>query len=40
MLSYILSNTELQDQVSGWTTLPKGSTGAASYGGVIGYNYQ
>jgi opacity protein-like surface antigen len=40
MLNYILSNTELQDQVSGWTTLPKGSTGAASYGGFIGYNYQ
>ena len=40
MLSYILSNTELQDKVSGWTTLPKGSTGAASYGGFVGYNYQ
>ncbi len=40
MLNYILSNTELQDKVSGWTTLPKGSTGAASYGGFIGYNYQ
>jgi opacity protein-like surface antigen len=40
MLNYILSNTELQDQVSGWTTLPKGSTGATSYGGFIGYNYQ
>jgi outer membrane immunogenic protein len=40
MLNYILSNTELQDQVSGWTTLPKGSTGTASYGGFIGYNYQ
>ena len=40
MLNYILSNTELQDQVSGWTTLPKGSTGAASFGGFIGYNYQ
>ncbi len=40
MLSYILSNTELQDKVAGWTTLPKGSTGTASFGGFIGYNYQ
>ena len=40
MLSYILSNTELQDKVAGWTTLPKGSTGTASYGGFVGYNYQ
>ena len=39
-LNYILSNTELQDKVSGWTTLPKGSTGGTSYGGFIGYNWQ
>ncbi len=39
-LNYILSNTELQNKVSGWTTLPKGSTGGASYGGFIGYNWQ
>ncbi len=38
MLSYILSNTELQDMVSSWTTLPKGSTGGQSYGGFVGYN--
>ena len=40
VLNYILSNTELQDKVSGWTTLPKGSTSGASYGGFIGYNWQ
>jgi outer membrane immunogenic protein len=39
-LNYILSNTELQGNVSGWTTLPNGSTGGASYGGFIGYNWQ
>ena len=40
MLSYILANTELQDKVSGWTTLPKGSTSSRSYGGFVGYNFQ
>jgi opacity protein-like surface antigen len=39
-LNYILSNTELQDKVSGWTTLPKGSTSGASYGAFMGYNWQ
>lgn len=40
MISYILSNTELENEVSNWTTLAKGSTGSQSYGGFIGYNFQ
>lgn len=40
MVSYMLANTELQSIVSSWTTLPKGSSGGASYGGFIGYNWQ
>ena len=40
MVSYILSNTELQPIVSSWATLPKGSTGSPSFGAFIGYNYQ
>jgi outer membrane immunogenic protein len=40
MLSYILSNTELESEVSNWSTLPKGSTGGQSFGGFVGYNYQ
>jgi outer membrane immunogenic protein len=40
MVSYILANTELQNIVSDWTTLTKGSTGSPSFGGFIGYNFQ
>ena len=40
LISYILAETELAPIVSNWKTLPKGSTGAASFGGFIGYNYQ
>jgi outer membrane immunogenic protein len=40
MVSYILANTELQNIVSDWTTLSKGSTGGPSFGGFIGYNFQ
>ena len=40
MVSYILANTELEGIVSDWTTLTKGSTGALSFGGFIGYNWQ
>jgi outer membrane immunogenic protein len=40
MVSYILSNTELQNLVSSWATLPKGSSTAQSYGGFAGYNVQ
>jgi opacity protein-like surface antigen len=40
LVSYMLANTELQGIVSNFTTLPKGSTGSASFGGFIGYNYQ
>jgi opacity protein-like surface antigen len=40
MVSYILANTELQDLVSDWATLPKGTSASQSYGGFIGYNYQ
>ena len=39
-ISYILANTELQSLVSDWTTLPKGTSAAQSYGGFIGYNFQ
>ena len=39
-IRYILANTELEDTVSDWTTLPKGTSGSQSYGGFIGYNYQ
>ncbi len=40
LVSYMLSNTELQSIVANFTTLPKGSTGSQSYGGFFGYNYQ
>jgi outer membrane immunogenic protein len=40
MVSYMLANTELQSIVSSWTTLPKGSSSGASFGGFIGYNWQ
>jgi len=40
LVSDILANTELQNIVSDWTILSKGSTGSQSYGGFIGYNYQ
>jgi outer membrane immunogenic protein len=39
-VSYILSNTELENLVSSWATLPKASSGTQSYGGFVGYNYQ
>jgi outer membrane immunogenic protein len=39
-ISYILANTELQSEVSGWTTLPRKSTGDMSYGAFVGYNIQ
>jgi outer membrane immunogenic protein len=39
-ISYILANTELENLVSDWTTLPKGSSATQSYGGFIGYNFQ
>ena len=39
-ISYILANTELQDLVSDWTTIPKGTNAPQSYGGFIGYNVQ
>src|SRR5664279_1156651 len=40
LISYILANSELQDTVSNWTTLPKSITASQSYGGFIGYNVQ
>lgn len=40
LVSYMLANTELQGIVSNFTTLPKSSTGSASYGAFIGYNWQ
>jgi outer membrane immunogenic protein len=40
MVSYILANTELQNIVSSWTTLPQQSSASQSYGGFVGYNYQ
>lgn len=39
-ISYILSNSELQDVVSGWTTLPQVKGSSRAYGGFIGYNIQ
>jgi outer membrane immunogenic protein len=39
-ISYILANTELQSEVSGWQTLPRSSTGGLSVGGFVGYNWQ
>lgn len=40
LTDYILRNSTIQDNVSGWTTLPNGSTNGSSYGGFIGYNWQ
>jgi outer membrane immunogenic protein len=40
MVSYILDNTELQNLVSSWGTLPKASSTTQSYGGFAGYNVQ
>jgi opacity protein-like surface antigen len=40
LVSYMLANTELQSIVTNFTTLPKGSTGSASYGAFVGYNWQ
>jgi opacity protein-like surface antigen len=39
-VSYILANTELQSEVSGWQTLPRSSAGDMNYGGFVGYNFQ
>jgi opacity protein-like surface antigen len=39
-LSYILANTELQNLISDWVTLPNSSTGNTSFGGFAGYNVQ
>ena len=38
LISYILRNSVIQDQVAGWTALNKVSTPGVSYGGFIGYN--
>jgi outer membrane immunogenic protein len=40
LVSYMLANTELQSIVTNFTTLPKSTTGGASYGAFIGYNWQ
>jgi opacity protein-like surface antigen len=40
LVSYILRNTVLQDDVSSWTTLPKADTTGWSYGAFAGYNFQ
>lgn len=40
LTDYILRNSVILDNVSGWTTLPNGSTNGNSYGGFIGYNWQ
>lgn len=39
-IGYILANTELENLVSDWTTLPNGSSGSNAYGGFVGYNIQ
>lgn len=40
LVSYLLRNMAIENEVSSWTTLPKGDTSASSYGGFIGYNWQ
>lgn len=40
LISFALRNTVIQDQVSGWTTLPKQDTTGTGFGGFIGYNWQ
>jgi outer membrane immunogenic protein len=40
LVSFALRNTVIQDQVSGWTTLPKQDTTGGGFGGFIGYNWQ
>lgn len=40
LVSYILRNSILQDDVSSWTTLPKSNTSGWSYGAFAGYNFQ
>jgi outer membrane immunogenic protein len=39
-ISYILANTELENIVSNWTTMPQSTTASQSYGGFVGYNFQ
>ena len=38
LVRFALRNTVIEDQVSSWTTLSKGETSGASFGGFVGYN--
>ena len=40
LVDHVLRNSNILDNVSGWTTLPDGSTNGSNYGGFIGYNWQ
>jgi len=40
LIDHVLRNSNILDDVSGWTTLPDGSTNGRNYGGFIGYNWQ
>ena len=40
LVSFAVRNSVLESHVTNWTTLSKGDTSAASYGGFIGYNSQ
>ncbi len=40
LVDHLLRNSNILDNVSGWTTLPDGSTNGRNYGGFIGYNWQ
>lgn len=39
-IKYILANTELEDPVSNWRTLPVSASQSMKYGGFVGYNVQ
>ena len=39
-IKYILANTELEDPVSNWRTLPSAASQSMKYGGFVGYNVQ
>ncbi|MGE3147400.1 MAG: outer membrane protein [Pseudorhodoplanes sp.] len=40
LVNYVLRNSTIQDNLTGWTTLPDKDTNGSSFGGFIGYNYQ
>jgi outer membrane immunogenic protein len=40
LVSFATRNSVLESHVTSWTTLPKGDTSAAGFGGFVGYNFQ